>query len=132
MGLGKVVQAFALAVVVTSGLVWAGCASTGFLMAQPKVILYVPDLPAKPIDAAIDIFESQKPEGPYQEVAKIEVADTDDKWCMGQILKKAREIGADGVLIVGRSGSYGVGLPFGGGYAAIGAYGMVAIAFRYK
>lgn len=111
----------------------SGCASTGFLMAKPKVVLYGPPLPAKPANAPIEVFQSQKPERPYQEIAKIEVGDTDDNWSMAQILKKAREIGADGVLITGRSGNYGVGVPVGTAvYAATEAYGLVAIAFKYK
>ena len=111
----------------------SGCASTGFLMAKPEVVLYGPPLPAKPTNAPIEVFESQKPTRPYQEIAKIEVGDTDDNWSMAQILKKAREIGADGVLITGRSGHYGVGVPAGSAvYAATEAYGLVAIAFKYK
>jgi len=124
---------FLIGVLAVAAPLAAGCASNGFLMAKPKVLLYLPGLPPKPPDASIEVFQSQQPERPYQEVARIEVGDTDDNWSMKQILKKAREVGADGVLIVGRSGSYGVGVPVGTVvYAATESYGMVAIAFKYK
>ena len=83
----------------------AGCASTGFLMARPKVTLFGPAYPPKDSTAAIEVFQSQKPDRPYQEIARIEVGDTNDNWSMKQILIKAREIGADAVIIVGRSGA---------------------------
>jgi|SRR5207247_7077778 len=111
----------------------AGCASTGFLMARPKVTLFGPAYPPKDSTATIEVFQSQKPDRPYQEIARIEVGDTDDNWSMKQILIKAREIGADAVIIVGRSGVYGVGAPVGSAvYAASEEYGMVAIAIRFK
>ncbi len=111
----------------------AACASTGFLMAKPKVTLFGPTYPPKDSTAAIEVFQSQKPDRPYQELARIEVGDTDDNWSMKQILIKAREIGADAVIIVGRSGVHGVGVPAGSAvYAASGEYGMVAIAIRYR
>jgi hypothetical protein len=115
-----------------AGVVGA-CASTGFLMAKPKVTLFGPMYPPKDSTAAIEVFQSQKPDRPYQEIARIEVGDTDDNWSMKQILIKAREIGADAVIIVGRSGVQGVGVPAGSAvYAVSEAYGMVAIAIRYK
>ena len=116
-------------------LVWvlAACASTGFLMAKPKVTLFGPAYPPRDSTAEIEVFQSQKPDRPYQEIARIEVGDTDDNWSMKQILIKAREIGADAVIIVGRSGAYGVGVPVGSGvYAASEEYGMVAIAIRFR
>lgn len=116
-------------------LAWgiAACASTGFLMAKPKMTIYGPTYPPKDSTVAIEVFQSQKPVRPYQEIARIEVGDTDDNWSLKQILKKAREIGADAVIIVGRSGEYGVGVPAGSMvYATSQQYGMVAIAIRYK
>ncbi len=111
----------------------AACASTGFLMAKPTMTVYGPTYPPKDSTAVIEVFHSQKPDRPYQEIARIEVRDTDDNWNLKQILIKAREIGADAVVIVGRSGTYGVDVPAGSMlYATSEQYGMVAVAIRYK
>ncbi len=44
-----------------------------------------------------------------------------------------REIDADGIIILGKSASGGVGVPIGNMYyVASEEYGMKAIAFKYK
>ena len=118
-----------------------GCASTGFLMAQPQVTMFKePGTPKSPTDH-IDIFYTKTPDRDYEEIAKIQVGDTDDDWSMKQIKIKAREIGADGVVIIGRVGTYGYSTGSGtstGAFATgtgIGVgtgYGLVAIAIKYK
>lgn len=119
--------------VVASLVVSGGCASTGFMMARPKVTLYGTPLPPKSRTTPIEVFETQKPERPYREVARIEVRDTNDRWSLEQIQKKAREVGADGIIITGRSGRVGAGTPIGSGtYAASRDYGMIAVAFVYR
>ena len=118
---------------VASLVIVSGCASTGFMMARPKVTLYGTPLPAKARTAPIEVFETQKPERPYREVARIEVRDTNDRWSLEQIQKKAREVGADGIIITGRSGRVGAATPVGNGaYGASRDYGMVAVAFVYR
>lgn len=98
-------------------------------MAKAQVTLFGPAYPAKAEDAAIEVFQSQVPDAPYTDIARIEVADTDDSWSMSQILKSAREIGADAVIISGRTGSYAVG---SSNYAAGKGYGLMAVAIKYK
>ena len=118
---------------VTTLVISHGCASTGFMMARPKVTLYGTPLPPKARSAPIEVFETQKPDRPYREVARIEVRDTNDRWSLEQIQKKAREVGADGVIITGRSGRVGAATPVGNGaYGASRDYGMVAVAFVYR
>ncbi|MFA6635573.1 MAG: hypothetical protein WCV56_00485 [Candidatus Omnitrophota bacterium] len=52
---------------------------------------------------------------------------------MKQILMKAREIGADAIIVTGKSGSYGVGVPIGNiAYGVSEGYGITAIAIKYK
>ncbi len=110
-----------------------GCASTGFLMAKPKVTMFKDPYPPKSKSATIDIYMTTKPTQEYVEFARITVGDTNDKWCLEQITKKAREIGADGVIIIGKAGSYGVGVPIGNSaYVVSEDYGMTAIAIKYK
>ena len=110
-----------------------GCASTGFLMAKPKVTMFGNAYPSKSEDTTIDVYLTTKPTIEYVEFAKITIGDTNDKWCMEQITKKAREIGADAVIIIGQAGSYGVGVPMGySAYIVSENYGMTAIAIKYK
>ena len=46
---------------------------------------------------------------------------------------KASEIGADAIIIIGRSGSYGSIVPIGNmAYAETEDYGISAIAIKYK
>lgn len=110
-----------------------GCASTGFLMAKPQVSLYGQTYPAKSIDAKVDVFNTAKPDRDYIEIAKITCGDTDDSWSIKQVLIKAREIGADAIIIVGKAGSQGVGVPMGNmAYVVTEDYGISAIAIKYK
>jgi hypothetical protein len=110
-----------------------GCASTGFLMAKPKVTMFGNAYPPKNNNATIDIYITAKPTQEYIEFARITIGDTNDKWCLEQITKKAREIGADAVIIIGKAGSHGVGIPIGySAYVVSEEYGMTAIAIKYK
>jgi len=114
-------------------LISPGCASTGFLMAKPKVTLFGNTYPQKDEEATIDVYMTNKPTQEYVEFAQIRCGDTNDKWCLAQISKKAREIGADAIIIIGKAGSSGVGIPIGNiTYVASEEYGMTAIAIKYK
>jgi hypothetical protein len=118
-----------------------GCASTGFLMAKPEVTMFMEAGEPKAATDHIDIYVTKTPEKDYEELAKIEVGDTDDDWSLSQIKIKAREIGADAVIITGRVGSYGyvagTGTNAGTSTTTTGlgvgeGYGLVGIAIRYK
>jgi hypothetical protein len=117
----------------TSLLLLTRCASTGFLMAKPKVTLFGETYTPKNEEAKIDVYITNNPTQEYIEFARITCKDTNDKWSLEQITKKAREIGADGIIIVGKAGSTGVGIPMGYlTYVVSEEYGMTAIAIRYK
>src|SRR5690606_11561648 len=92
-------------------VLFSGCASTGFLMAKPEVTLFGETYPPKDEETQIDVFMTNKPSQEYLEIAQIIVKDTSEKWCLDQIKKKARELGADGIVILGKAGSYGVAFP---------------------
>ncbi len=112
---------------------FSSCASNGFLMAKAKVTLFDDSYPPKKEDAKIDIYMTNKPIQKYIEIAHITCADTNDKWSLEQITKKSREIGADGIIIVGKAGSSGVGVPIGTStYVVNEEYGMTAVAIVYK
>lgn len=116
-----------------SALIISGCASTGFLMAKAKVTLFGESYPAKSENAKIDVYMTNKPTQEYVEFAQITCGDTNDKWSLEQITKKAREIGADGIIIIGKAGTSGVGVPIGNStYIVSEEYGMTAVAIKYK
>jgi hypothetical protein len=108
---------------------FSGCASTGFLMASPNVTMFGNTYPSKSEDANIDVYMTALPSKEYIEFAQITCGDTDDSWNMKQILKEARRIGADGVIITGKTGTWGVG---NSTYAVSEQYGITAIAIKYK
>jgi hypothetical protein len=118
-----------LIVSLSLSLVFYSCASTGFLMAKPKVTMYQTAYPPKNENDPIDIYQSQKPDKKYIEIAIITCNDTNDKWNLQQIQKKAREIGADGVILIVKAGSYGVG---NSTFMISEDYGITAIVIRYR
>lgn len=102
-------------------------------MAKAKVTLFGDSYPAKSEDAKIDVYMTNKPKQEYVDFAKITCGDTNDNWSLEQITKKAREIGADGIIIIGKAGSSGVGVPIGNStYVVSEEYGMMAVAIKYK
>jgi len=110
-------------------------------MAAPEVTMLRESHPPKQATDHIDVYYTKLPDRPYDEIAKIEVGDTDDEWNLKQIKRKAREFGADGVIIIGRVGTYGYGTGIGStsGNLSTSAifgvgegYGLVAIAIVYK
>lgn len=122
-----------LILLITSALLFSKCASTGFLMAKAKVTLFSDSYPAKSEDAKIDVYMTNKPKQEYVVFAQITCGDTNDKWSLEQLTKKAREIGADGIIIIGKAGSSGVGVPMGTStYVVSEEYGMTAVAIKYK
>ncbi len=111
----------------------SGCQSTGFLMAKAKVTMINEPYPAKDENSNIEVYITNVPSDPYIELAQITCDDTEDDWCLKQIKIKAREIGADGIIIIGKSSSAGLGIPIGNMYyVSSEEYGMKAIAFKYK
>ena len=109
------------------------CQSTGFLMAKAKITMINEPYPAKEENANIEVYITNPPSTPYIELAQITCDDTEDDWCLKQIKIKAREIGADGIIILGKSASGGGGVPIGNMYyVSSEEYGMKAIAFKYK
>ena len=82
-------------------------------MAKAKITMINEPYPAKEENANIEVYITNPPSAPYIELAQITCDDTEDDWCLKQIKIKAREIGADGITILGKSASGGVGFPIG-------------------
>ena len=102
-------------------------------MTKPKVTMYTKPYPCKAIDAQIDIFQGKMPNREYIEIAKISCSSSVDSWNMKQILKKAREIGADGIIIIRRVATAGGVVPVGNvPDKGNEAYGVVVVAIIYK
>ena len=102
-------------------------------MAKAKITMINEPYPAKEENANIEVYITNLPSAPYIELAQITCDDTEDDWCLKQIKIKAREIGADGIIILGKSASGWVGVPIGNlYYVSSEEYGMKAIAFKYK
>jgi hypothetical protein len=114
-------------------LLSGACASTGFLMAGAQVTLYGAAYAPKLAVARIDVYNTSRPNVGFVEIGQITCADTNDAWSMKQILIKARQIGADGIIITGRAGAYGVGVPIGSmAMVTTQSYGITAIAIKYQ
>ena len=120
---------FLLVFIITLVFVFSGCVSTGFLMAKPEVTMFGNTYPPKNDDESIDVFRTNIPNQEYIEIAQIKCGDSEDSWNMQQILNEARKIGADGVIITGRTGSWGAESY---GIYASESYGITAIAIKYK
>lgn len=89
--------------------------------------------PSKAHDAHIDIYVTNKPTSEYSEIALIKCGNISDKSTFKQIKIKAREIGADAVIITGRTGSSSVGIPMGDiTFVATENSGFTAVAIKYK
>ena len=107
--------------------VLAGCAS-------PQVTVYNSGYAPRAENAEIEIFQTQKPDRPYIELGQISIGDTNNEYNMKQILKKAREMGADAIIILGSAGQAGVVVPIGNimAYGGSESYGISAFAIKYK
>jgi len=107
-------------------LLISGCAST--------VTLFGNAYPQKDEEATIDVYITKKPTHDYIEFAKIVCKLSNDKMCINQILKKAREIGADGVIIIGKAGISSDVVQIGKYSTNVNneEYGMTVIAIKYK
>ena len=111
------------------------CKSTGFMMGKAKVTMLIDvSYPAKAETEDIDVYSTKKPAKDYVEFALVKCADTNNEWCIKQIKAKAREIGADGIIITGAAASEGIGVPMGNiSYITSNTpYGLSAVAIKYK
>jgi hypothetical protein len=103
------------------------------LMSSPVVTMFGPPGPAKHATAYVQVFSTTLPAQPYIEIAEITCDDTSNNWNMKQILIKAREIGADAIVLKGGMGAWGVSVPSGNGAVALSeGYGLRAVAIRWK
>lgn len=92
--------------------------------ATPQVAMYTSPYPAKSTDAEIDIYKSKIPSREYIEIGEISywsswTNDSNDN--LEQLKSKARDIGADGIIVSGPSG-------YDGGRER----GLKGIAIKYK
>lgn len=113
------------AIVTLFFIMFVSCQSTGFLMGKANVTMISEPYSSKDANAIIDVYYTVTPEQKYIEVALITCRDTNDDWCLKQLKIKAREIGADGLIILGKAA---IGYMT---YFASEEYGMKAVAIKY-
>ena len=102
-------------------------------MSKAVVVLYGQTYPAKIDSVQIDVYRSIKPSKAYLEVGEISCRDTNKEWALNQLKIKAREIGADGLIIIGPGGKSSGGYIVGNTVVTSNdSYGYNAIAIRYK
>ena len=79
-------------------LVFVGCATV-------KVVKYNQVFASKAQDAKIDVYDASAPEKPYVEIGKITyvsaTSSVDEEKALEQLKVKARELGADGIILKG-------------------------------
>jgi len=102
-------------------------------MSKAVVVLYGQPYPTRIDSVQIDVYRSIKPSKAYIAVGEISCKDTNKEWALNQLKIKAREIGADGLIILGpgatSSGGYLVGNVV---VSSSESHGYNAIAIRYK
>jgi ABC-type branched-subunit amino acid transport system substrate-binding protein len=81
----------------------------------------------------IQVFKTARPDESYIEIAELTIKDSNGSKSMNRIIAKAKELGADGVIIIGSAGESGGAVPIGNIiYMESGSYGIKAIAIKYK
>lgn len=102
-------------------------------MGKAQSTLINDSYPPKSFDAEIDVYVSNKPEQKYIEIAMISCLDTNDDWCLKELKRKARELGADAIIILGKAGKENVGIPVGNMFYFVDEqYGLKGVAIKYK
>jgi hypothetical protein len=119
--------------VVCIALFFSQCGTSGFMMSKPSVMIFGATYPPKSDTANIDMYMTLKPSKDYVEFARIICRDSNEKWNIEQVTKKARELGADGIIILGNAGNSGIGIPVGNAaYVSSSGYGITAVAVKYR
>lgn len=77
----------------------------------------------------VDVYTTNKPTQNYYELAELTSNSSDKAWNMEHIIDKAKELGADAVIV---TGSVGVVGGYNGYSVATEEYGIKAIAIKYK
>ena len=106
-------------VIVMLGLFLTGCATS--------MTMYRAAFDPKPEGSQIDIYDTKIPNREYIEFARI----TNSNGKVEPIIKKARAIGADGIIINVFNKQVGVPV-YGGGMVMTTTTGIRAIAIKYK
>jgi hypothetical protein len=96
------------------------------LAACAHVTMYNQAFPPRSPDAVVDVFRTQKPSREYIEIASIRSSK------LNRIINKARELGADGLIIVEGSHTTGAFVPVGDTYIYSQDRSIEAIAIKYK
>jgi hypothetical protein len=115
-------------IVLVSALLFSGC------MATPRVLMLNQPFSAKNATANIEIYSNSFPDKPFTEIAQISCDDTSEEYCLNQLKIKAREIGADAIILKDKKiKSSGITYVAPGNAVETSfESGMIGIAIRYK
>lgn len=98
-------------------------------MGKPQVTVFTRTYPAKERSAPVEVFVTSKPSKPYEEIAQIKVNGLNDNRNLEDLRRTAREIGADGLILLPREKAYTLE---NATVSESVQYGYTAIAIRYK
>jgi hypothetical protein len=90
------------AVILLVAIYECGCQSTGFLMGKPETYMLVPAAQPKTADYEMKMYFYESPDFEHEDMAYINISDTNVGWCVREILRVAREIGADGIIFTSK------------------------------
>ncbi len=89
--------------------------------------------PAKSEDAEVEVFITKTPPKDYTEIAIITCNDHQYEYCLKQVKDKTRELGGDGIIILGNSYFVGSISTTGTvGSTSGDSIGIKAVAFKYN
>jgi|694.fasta_scaffold52127_3 hypothetical protein len=106
-----------------------GCANVWYLDNKAKVTVLSQTYPPRDQDALIDVYVTSLPVKGYIEFAQIRANSVNDDRNIKEIRNAARQIGADGIILLKRNTTYSVE---NANIAENRSYGYTAIAIKYK
>lgn len=116
----------AIARLVLTGVFLGSCATAGM---PSSVNMIATAGPPTPDSVNVEIFDASAPTRSYKEIAIILVGSGGEASRRNELVRRARQIGADAVVIRGRITAAGTAVPRGTG--PIGPYQLHATAIRF-
>jgi benzoyl-CoA reductase/2-hydroxyglutaryl-CoA dehydratase subunit BcrC/BadD/HgdB len=106
-----------------------GCANVWYLDDKAKVTVLSKTYPPRDQDALIDVYVTSLPAKGYIEFAQIRANSVNDDRNIKEIRSAARQIGADGIILLRSNKTYSIENT---NIAENPSYGYTAIAIKYK
>lgn len=104
-------------------LIFSGCTT------PVKVKKYV--TAAYPPTQHVEVLHTKAPNRDYVELGELTVKANDEE-AIGHLTEKAKELGADAILLIGERQQGTIAMPVGQAWVAIPAKRLTAVAIRYR